>query len=81
MFAADETTSHNDPGACPACGHNDCWLGCGEADTDDVDVPAVVAGVDVVGVVRRVRRDRDGLLELARFDFGQIQNVIEQPKQ
>ena len=35
MFAADGTTSHNDAGACPACGHNDCWLGCGEADTDD----------------------------------------------
>ena len=35
MFAADGTTSHHDAGACPACGHNDCWLGCGEADTDD----------------------------------------------
>ena len=38
MFAADETTSYNDASACPACGHNDCWLGCGEADTgDDLD--------------------------------------------
>jgi len=35
MFAADETASFNDAGACPACGHNDCWLGCPEADTDD----------------------------------------------
>jgi len=34
MFAADETTSFNDAGACPACGHNDCWLGCPEAEAE-----------------------------------------------
>ena len=56
MFAADETTSFNDAGACPACGHNDCWLGCTEADTeadtdDDLDELADLDQYDTSGAI------------------------------